>query len=72
MNYNSYWDLSTIPDDLFASERARRIARLRTTYTGGIFWKKHNPKTSRCRCQKCMDKREQEYKQEWAGKGDAQ
>lgn len=50
-------DPSTIPDDVLASEHGRRNALKRTTYTGGVFWKKHNPDTSRCRCRACMKKR---------------
>ena len=50
-------DPSTIPDDVLKTERARRNALKRTTYTGGIYWKAHNPDTPRCRCKQCMTKR---------------
>ena len=29
------WDLATIPADIFASERARRVAAKRKTHAGG-------------------------------------
>jgi hypothetical protein len=54
------FDMSSIPDDVFQSERSRRIAKLRHSYTGGIYWAKHNPDTNKCRCVKCMARREQE------------
>jgi len=51
-------DLQTAPDSELKSELARRNAKKRATYTGGIYWKKHNPDTSRCRCKHCMALRE--------------
>src|SRR5262249_43973445 len=51
-------DPSTIPDAVLKSERARRNAMKRKSYTGGVFWKKHNPNTSRCRCSDCMHRRQ--------------
>jgi hypothetical protein len=56
-SWNSDIDPATIPDEILKSERARRNAAKRTTYTGGIYWKRHNPRTSRCRCRACMRKR---------------
>ena len=50
--------LAQIPDDLLFSERQRRRARQRTTYTGGVYWVKHNPDVPQCRCRKCMARRE--------------
>jgi len=52
-------DPATIPDQVLKSERARRNNALRTgKYTGGKYWKEHNPDTPRCRCHECMDQRE--------------
>ena len=51
-------DPTTIPDDVLKSERARRNALKRESYTGGIFWKRHNPGTARCRCKSCMERRQ--------------
>ena len=56
------FDITSVPDEILLSEAGRRNGAKRQTYTGGIFWKKHNPNTSRCRCQKCMAKREKESK----------
>src|SRR4051794_38734228 len=50
-------DPATIPDEVLKSERARRNALLRRTYTGGIYWNEHNPNTRRCRCMECMQAR---------------
>ena len=50
-------DPETIPLDVMYSQINRVRGRLRTTYTGGVYWKKHNPDTSRCRCKGCMKKR---------------
>ena len=50
-------DPATIPDDVLKSERARRNAAKRASYSGGIYWKQHNPETSRCRCERCMARR---------------
>jgi hypothetical protein len=50
-------DPATIPEHVLKSERARRNALKRTNYTGGIYWKHHNPDTPRCRCRACMKKR---------------
>jgi hypothetical protein len=44
------------------SERGRRNVRRRKSYTGGVFWKKHNPNTTRCRCKDCMHAREAKAK----------
>ena len=52
-------DPSTIPDEVLKSERGRRNGLKRETYTGGVFWKKHNSATTRCRCRQCMKKRTQ-------------
>jgi len=51
------FDMSTIPDDILASEWARRQARKRKSYTGGATWAKHNPDTARCRCAECNEDR---------------
>ena len=56
-SWNDDIDPATIPDDILKSERGRRNALKRESYTGGVFWKKHNPNTTRCRCRKCMKKR---------------
>jgi len=55
--WNNDIDPTTIPEDVFKSEMGRRNALKRHSYTGGVFWKKHNPNTTRCRCHKCMKKR---------------
>lgn len=47
-------DPRTIPDEILKSERARRNSLKRQSYTGGVFWKEHNPATTRCRCENCM------------------
>ena len=47
-------DPATIPDEVLKAERARRNALRRASYTGGIYWKRHNPDTPRCRCEQCM------------------
>ena len=52
-------DPATIPDDVLKSERARRNAVKRTSYSGGIYWKRHNPDTLRCRCAQCMARRQE-------------
>ena len=51
-------DPATIPDAVLKTERARRNAAKRTSYSGGIYWKQHNPDTTRCRCQRCMNQRQ--------------
>jgi hypothetical protein len=51
------FDIRSIPDAVLLSEAARRNARKRRSYTGGVVWAAHNPKTKRCRCQRCIDKR---------------
>jgi hypothetical protein len=51
-------DPSTIPDEVIMSERGRRNASKRTSYTGGKYWVKHNPNVPGCRCRKCYAKRE--------------
>jgi len=58
--YNENWDLGTIPEDALKSEWARRNAKKRKSYTGGIYWAKHKPKWPGCRCHKCMDRRAKE------------
>ena len=50
-------DPATIPDGVLKSERARRNAAKRTSYSGGVYWKRHNPDT-RCRCERCMARRQ--------------
>jgi len=50
-------DPSTIPEEILKSERARRNAAKRTSYSGGVYWKRHNPDTPRCRCHACMRRR---------------
>src|SRR5450759_2668798 len=50
-------DPASIPDEVLKSERARRNALKRTSYSGGVYWSKHNPDTIRCRCRACMEKR---------------
>ena len=51
--------LANIPDEVMLSERQRRRAKMRTTYTGGLLWKQHNPGVSRCRCEACMLRRKE-------------
>lgn len=51
-------DPASIPDEVIASEHGKRNARKRSSYTGGVYWKEHNPKTPRCRCRRCMAARE--------------
>lgn len=51
--------VATIPDDLLTSEWKRRIARKRKSYSGGMFWKKHNATAANCRCVACMKKRQE-------------
>jgi hypothetical protein len=50
--------LERVPYEAILSLRGRKNVAKRTTYTGGIYWAKHNPDTKRCRCLKCMKKRE--------------
>lgn len=50
-------DPATIPDAVLKTERARRNALKRESYSGGMYWKQHNPDTPRCRCLKCMELR---------------
>ena len=50
-------DPASIPDEVIMSERGKRNARKRETYTGGIYWVNHNPDVNNCRCHKCMTKR---------------
>jgi hypothetical protein len=50
-------DPATIPDDVIVSENARRNARKRKSYTGGLVWARHNGNRAGCRCQRCIDKR---------------
>jgi hypothetical protein len=49
---------ATIPDGVLKSERARRNASKRTSHSGGVYWKRHNPDTTRCRCERCMSRRQ--------------
>ena len=56
--YSDTFDMSSVPDDVLRSEWARRNARKRSSYTGGVVWAKHNPDFNGCRCQRCIDKRE--------------
>lgn len=55
-------DPSSIPDDVLKTERGRRNAAKRTRYTGGIYWRAHNPDTPRCRCRRCMARRKKQAK----------
>jgi len=55
--------LAAAPYDLLLAEVQRRRGAQRKTYTGGVFWKTHNPDTSRCRCKRCTSKREKERAQ---------
>jgi hypothetical protein len=57
-SWNDSIDPSTIPDAVLKTERARRNAAKRTSYSGGILWKQHNPDTPRCRCATCTGRRE--------------
>ena len=50
-------DPATIPDDVLLRERARRNAGKRKSYTGGVYWKAHNPDAAGCRCKRCMTRR---------------
>jgi hypothetical protein len=50
--------LERVPYEAILSLRGRKNVAKRTTYTGGIYWAKHNPDTKRCRCRKCMRRRE--------------
>jgi hypothetical protein len=50
-------DPHTIPYTVLASELGRRNALLRHSYTGGVFWRKHNPQVKACRCRECMARR---------------
>jgi len=58
--WSESFDMSTVPDDVLRSEWARRNARKRASYTGGIVWKNHNPRVPGCRCVQCMVRREKE------------
>lgn len=55
--YSETFDMATIPDDVLKSEWARRNARKRTSYTGGVVWKRHNAAAAGCRCQRCINRR---------------
>jgi hypothetical protein len=48
--------LDDLPQDELVSAWSRWRARQRQTI-GGLYWLKHNPNTSRCRCKACMKKR---------------
>lgn len=52
--------LASIPDDVLLSEAQRRRAHKRRTYTGGVYWRKHNPAVANCRCLKCMKRRQKD------------
>ena len=52
------FDMSSIPEAVLKSEWARRSVAKRHSYTGGVFWKKHNAETPRCRCRECMEARQ--------------
>lgn len=51
------FDLSQIPDAAFWAEVQRRRAALRKVKSGGSVWGHHNPKTKRCMCAACNEKR---------------
>lgn len=53
-------DPATIPDAVIVSENARRNARKRKSYSGGVVWSKHNAEVKNCRCQRCSARREKE------------
>ena len=53
-------DPATIPDSVITSENAKRNARKRKSYTGGVVWAKHNPDVNNCRCQRCNTNRTKE------------
>jgi hypothetical protein len=36
------------------------VGSKRKSYSGGIYWKQHNPDTTRCRCRDCMRARHPE------------
>jgi hypothetical protein len=48
---------AAIPDVKLFAEAGRRRAKMRTSYTGGVLWKQHNPDTRRCRCVACTGAR---------------
>ena len=55
-------DLSTIPDDAFYSELARRRSARRLNHSGGTggdrVWAEHNPDAPKgCRCEYCRAER---------------
>ncbi len=47
-----------IPYEALASARGKRNEALRQKRSGPVYWAKHNPATSRCRCKRCMAGRE--------------
>jgi hypothetical protein len=55
--------LERVPYEAILSLRGRKNVAKRTSYTGGVYWAKHNPDTKRCRCRKCMKKRERATQQ---------
>lgn len=57
MKWTDRIDPATIPDDVIASENARRNARKRQSYTGGLEWAKHNAAVKNCRCKRCNARR---------------
>lgn len=51
--------LASIPAEVLKGEVQRRRAAARVNPGGkGTPWARHNPDTSRCRCKRCMRKRE--------------
>jgi hypothetical protein len=54
------FDMSSIPDKVFRSEKARRNSALRKTKSGGVVWGEHREGYSRCRCINCMTERAEE------------
>jgi hypothetical protein len=50
-------DPATIPDHVLASERGRRNAIKRKSYSGGLVWANHNPHLNNCRCIHCNARR---------------
>jgi hypothetical protein len=53
-------DPATIPDEVIKTERGRRNAAKRKTYSGGVYWAEHNPDVPGCRCVACIRRRKKE------------
>lgn len=53
MKYRPTWDLSTIPDDIFQSERQRRVSAARRTRAGG--------RKPTCDCGECRTCQSRDY-----------